>query len=234
MFDTSCYPVKLFLRSIFGDILFVFIILLVTVNCNTVTKKLINKKDSISWIIERVNKAAFIAADSLKLPFDTSALPKKLYLKQRPLNLIPFFSSQMEDIKYDTTEILYLVYGFQNNRKILTICEAAPSFSYYYLFHLSDGRIDSIIGRPKFFKNRIISFHDWVTDCNHEIAIWNYSGNKLKQITSFDWQRQVDPNGTQWLLDVAYVNDSSFITQSNTRDNNYTDTLYYRFTINCQ
>lgn len=232
MCNARCFTLNFFRRRIDGSVLFVFIITLLTANCNSTSKKPINNRDSISWINQRVHKAEFMAADSLKLAFDTSVLPNQLYLKQKQLNLIPFVSSKMPDIKYDSTEIAYLVYGFQNNRQILAISEETPSWSFHYLYHTNNGVIDSIIGKPKFYKNRIISFLDWVTDCNHEISIWNYSENRLKQIISFDWQREVDPNGTQWLLDVAYVNDSTFITKSHTRDNHYTDTLYYRFTRN--
>lgn len=229
---SNCNRIKLFIFRLKINLFTISIILIACINQNQ-TKRINSSSSLFHWDKKAVNEKEFIEADFAKIPFDTSKMPISLKLGNHHVKLIPFCKTNNGDsMNYDSSGTTYLGYGYQNFRQLFALSEETPSWSFHYLYHTNNGVIDSIIGKPKFYKNRIISFLDWVTDCNHEISIWDYTGNRLKQIISFDWQREVDPNGTQWLLDVAYVNDSTFITQSHTRDNHYTDTLYYRFTRN--
>ncbi len=192
-------------------------------NCTSHSRVLLEKKDSISWTIQPVQKQEFEAADSLHIPFDSNELPSKVKINIDTIQITPY---NVGCNFFDFNSTCYLGFGFQNNREIFIFNEETPSWSFYYLFHMKNGAIDSIIGKPKFYTNRIISFQDWMTDCSHEIAIWKYEQNQLEQMINFNWRINGLHSNEDWLMDVALVNDSTFITKTLV----HSDTLYVKYT----
>lgn len=97
----------------------------------------------------------------------------------------------------------YAILGENKNRNWFSIIAQDPMQNYYYLYNNKNNKLDTLIGEPKIFNNKILSIEAEYTDYPEIIQIWNIQNNgdiKKNKEFSIKYCRN-------WSISKAYIND---------------------------
>jgi len=80
-----------------------------------------------------------------------------------------------DDIDKEILE--YKVLGENKNRNWFSIIAQDPMQNYYYLYNNKNNKLDTLIGEPKIFNNKILSIEEQYTDYPEIIQVWHIQRN---------------------------------------------------------
>jgi hypothetical protein len=94
---------------------------------------------------------------------------------------IPIQNKTFKDSLSDENYIEYTVIGKFKNWNLIK----GQNYNQNYYYLISENQIDSLVGKPKIFENKILSIEDEYTDFPEIIEIWNISekGNLNREKT---------------------------------------------------
>ena len=79
----------------------------------------------------------------------------------------------------DSEIFSYNVLGKNKKRNWYSIIAQDPMQNYYYLYNKNNKKIDTLIGEPKIFDNKILSIEEQYTDYQEIIQVWDILKNGL-------------------------------------------------------
>ena len=102
----------------------------------------------------------------------------------------------------------YSVLGINKKRNWFSIIAQDPLQNYYYLYNKNNNKLDTLIGEPKIFGNKILSVEEQYTDYQEIIQVWNILKNgNIKKKLEFSVK-----NCKEWRIIDGYIkNDKIFI-----------------------
>lgn len=130
--------------------------------------------------------------------FDSICVIKKIKGKIVIPNTIVFKDSSNSDV------FSYRVLGENKNRNWFSIVGSDPIQNYYYLYDNKNDKLDTLIGEPKIFYNKILSIESPYTDYPEIIQIWNIQNNgEIKKDKQFSIKFC-----RNWSISNGYIEDN--------------------------
>jgi len=156
-----------------------------------------------------------VAIDSLEfysnqIKFDT-IWEKSNVIKNNGVIKVPL-NNKIVEFK-DNTNVEYFfeysVIGEKNRGKWLLIKGENYNKDYYYIINQKFNKIDTLIGFPVIFNNKIVCVEGVYTDWSEYIEIWNIKNNDIKLYKKFSLKRMFDIYLNEIYLkkNVLYVKD---------------------------
>ncbi len=130
-----------------------------TFNCDN-----LNLSDSISFYKNKIEFENFDSICDLKKVKDKIIIPNT--------NIVFKDSTNSEAFSYR-------VLGENKKRNWFSIVGSDPMQNYYYLFNKNNNKLDTLVGEPKIFDNKILSIEEQYTDYPEKIQIWDILKNGL-------------------------------------------------------
>lgn len=102
----------------------------------------------------------------------------------------------------------YSVLGINKKRNWFSIIAQDPLQNYYYLYNNTNNKLDTLIGEPKIFGNKILSIEEQYTDYQEIIQVWDILKNRnIKKKLEFSLK-----NCKEWRIIDGYIkNEKIFI-----------------------
>lgn len=100
------------------------------------------------------------------------------------------------------------ILGKNKKRNWFSIVGSDPMQNYYYLYNKNNNKLDTLIGEPKIFDNKILSFEEQYTDYQEIIQVWDILKNgNIKKKLEFSVK-----SCKEWRIIDGYIkNDKIFI-----------------------
>lgn len=139
-------------------------------------------------IAELIDKTYFLQHEQPSSFFDTLNLPRKTS------HTLKFnFAGKPITFKDDLSDRNYVEYFFAGNdrkRNWLLIKKQDYNQEYFYLFQSTSKNIDTLVGQPFIYGNKIICLEGSYTDSPRYIEVWDIKKDKLVRIANFSLSRE--------------------------------------------
>ena len=161
-----------------------------------------SNKDKTTFLCENLKLTDSISFYKNKIEFenfDSICVLKKVKGKI----VIPNTSIVFKD-STNSEVFSYTILGENKNRNWFSIIAQDPMQNYYYLYNNKNNKLDTLIGEPKIFNNKILSIEAEYTDYPEIIQIWSIQNNgdiKKNKEFSIKYCRN-------WSISNGYIKDN--------------------------
>lgn len=136
-----------------------------------------SKKENTIFNCENLKLSDSISFHKNKIEFETFDSVCNLK-KVKDKIVIPNTNIVFKD-SLDSEVFSHRILGENKERNWISIISQGPLQNYYYLYNKNNNKLDTLIGEPKIFDNKILSIEDQYTDYQEIIQVWDISKNGI-------------------------------------------------------